>query len=251
MARFRGNRRRGRRARGSALLKVLVFAVTVAAIVAAVTLFFRMDHIVVTGNTRYTEQQVIEASGLREGQNLYAMNKFTVKERIFAALPYVDELTINRKLPDTLLIELRECTAAAGVEYDGAVWLIGLDGKYLERTTAVPAGAPRVTGGKLAPPELCGYLSLTDEQEYRTEVLLTLLRTAETHGIRRGIGHIELADPTALVFTYLDRFTVKMPWTSDVDYKLRSLEMAVDALEVNQTGVINLMTEGKTSFIPQ
>lgn len=250
MARFRGSRRR-RRGRFSALLKVLSALVIVAAIVAAVTLFFRMDHIVITGNTRYTEEQVLEASGLHEGENLYAMNKFTVKERIFAALPYVEELAINRKLPDTLLIELRECAPAAGIAVGGEVWLISLDGKYLEETAAVPAGAPLVTGAEAETPELCGYLQLTGGQEYRTEVLLTLLQEAESRAMRRSIGQIELSDPTALTFTYQDRFTVKLPWTADIGYKLRSLEMAVDALEVNQTGVINMMTEGKTSFIPR
>lgn len=249
MARIRGSRRR-RRGRFSALLKLLSFAVIVGAIAAALTLFFRMDHIIITGNTRYTEQQVLEASGLHEGENLYAMNKFTVKERIFDALPYVKELAINRRLPDTLLIELRECSAAAGVQEGQTVWLISTDGKILEQTSAVPAGAPRVVGGELAEPEVGGQLHLAEEQEYRTEVLLALLDTAEARGMRRNIGEIDLSDATALVFTYLDRFTVKMPWTSDIVYKLRSLEMAVEALEINQTGVINLMTEGKTSFIP-
>ena len=42
---------------------------------------------------------------------------------------------------------------------------------------AVPSGAPLVTGAEAETPELCGYLQLTGGQEYRTEVLLTLLPT--------------------------------------------------------------------------
>ncbi|MFQ6976521.1 MAG: hypothetical protein ACLRSD_05650 [Oscillibacter sp.] len=34
------------------------------------------------------------------------------------------------------------------------------------------------------------------------------------------IGEIDLSDGTAITFTYLDRFTVKMPWDADIAYKL-------------------------------
>ena len=112
-----------------------LIAFTVASMVFAVTLFFRMDHITVVGNERYSEQEVLDASGLSTGSNLYFLNKFNVKETIFAQLPYVEEVKIYRKLPDTLAIEVRECTAAAGVESEDGVWLISEQGKLLEENT--------------------------------------------------------------------------------------------------------------------
>ena len=123
MAGTRHNRRR-RRGRLSFLWKPLAALIILAATVAAVTLFFRMDHITVVGNERYTEQQVLEASGLELGSNLYFVNKYDVKEAIFAQLPYVEEIRINRKLPDTLCIEVRECTAVAGIRDGRGVWLV-------------------------------------------------------------------------------------------------------------------------------
>ena len=59
MAGTRHNRRR-RRGRFSFLWKLLAALIIVAAMVAAVTLFFRMDYVVVTGNERYTEQEVLD-----------------------------------------------------------------------------------------------------------------------------------------------------------------------------------------------
>ena len=41
------------------------------AVVAALTLFFRVDRIEVTGMERYTEDEVIAASGIDIGDNLY------------------------------------------------------------------------------------------------------------------------------------------------------------------------------------
>ena len=249
MARKRRNRRR-RRGRFYFLLKLFAFLVAVAAIVAAVTLFFRMDHIVVSGNTRYSEQEVLDASGLQTGNNLYFLNKFGVKETIFAQLPYVEEVKINRKLPDTLLIEVRECKAVAGIESAGEIWLISEQGKLLEVVDTLPEGCPLITGGTLIEPAASRQMDFGGEAAYRSGVVMSLLRIAAERDMCKHIGTIDMSDDTALSFTYLDRFTVRFPWTADLSYKLESLSTVVDYLENNETGRIDLMTDGKASFIP-
>ena len=250
MARTRRNRRR-RRGRFSFLLKLLGILVAVAAVVAAVTLFFRMDYIAVSGNERYTAQEVIDASGLQTGGNLYFLNKYDVKETIFAQLPYVEEVKINRKLPDTLLIEVRECKAVAGVESAGGAWLISGEGKLLEEVPAPPEGCPLITGAPLRDPVASRRMDFGEDVSYRAGVVLTLLRESAERNMRDKIGAVNLSDDTALTLTYLGRFTVRFPWTADVGYKLESLSTVVDYLENNETGLIDLMTEGKASFIPE
>ena len=65
------------------------------------------------------------------------------------------------------------------------------------------------------------------------------------------IGEIDLSDGTAITFTYLDRFTVKMPWDAAIAYKLGNVRTVVEQLEANQTGTINLMNDGRADFIPE
>ncbi len=249
MERTRRNRRR-RRGRFSFLLKLFGFLVAVAAVVAAITVFFRMDHIAVSGNERYSEREVLEASGLATGGNLYFLDKFDVKERIFAQLPYVEEIKINRKLPDTLLIEVRECKAVAGVGTEGDAWLISEQGKLLEQVAALPEGCPLLSGIMPVEPVPSRPMDLGEGTAYRVGVALTLLRESGARSMRENIGAVGMADETALTFSYLGRFTVRFPWTADVAYKLESLSTVVDYLENNETGTIDLMTEGKASFIP-
>ena len=78
-----------------------------------------------------------------------------------------------------------------------------------------------------------------------------LLRTAEEKQLLSMIGEIDLSDGTAITFTYLDRFTVKMPWDADIAYKLGNVRTVVEQLEANQTGTINLMNDGRADFIPE
>ena len=81
MASKRRNRRR-RRGRASFPLRLLCLAVVIAAFLGALTMFFRIDMIVVEGNERYTEEQIIEAAGVQKEQNLVLLNKYKVKQSI-------------------------------------------------------------------------------------------------------------------------------------------------------------------------
>ena len=69
--------------------------------------------------------------------------------------------------------------------------------------------------------------------------------------MRDKIVSIDMSDDTALNFEYLHRFSVRLPWTADIGYKLESLSAVIGCLENNETGRIDLMKEGKASFIPQ
>lgn len=250
MERKKSSRRR-RRGRLSFLWKPLCVVVATAAMLVAVTFFFRVNHIEVTGMSRYSRQEVLDASGVELGRNLYFINKFEVKKALFTALPYVEEIRINRRLPDTLCIEVRECAAEAAVADGGGFWLLSANGKLLERTDTPDAPCVLFEGVTLTEPVVAEQADFGEESAYRAGVAFTLLREADRRGMRERMVSLDLSDDTALRLNYLNRFTVRLPWTSDVGYKLDTLDTVVNYLENNETGRIDLMTEGKASFIPQ
>lgn len=262
----RRNQRYHRRRRGNfaLLLRVLGFVLATAAIVAGLTVFFRVETVMVTGNEKYSEEQVLAAAGIENGENLILLNKFAVAQRIFEQLPYAEETVISRKLPDTIVIEVRECRAAASVKaVGGGTWLISARGTVLEKTRWTPSGSPPgagtatptdiavVTGVYAADPQPSKPLFLGEEDANKCAGLLQLMQTAQQHAMLSDISAIDLSRGTEIVFTYLDRFTVHLPWTADFDYKLNSLAIVADRLEINETGTIDLMTDGKVSFIPE
>ena len=65
------------------------------AIVAALTLFFRVNTVVVSGQQRYTQQQILDASGIQTGDNLFLLNKYDVANQIIGEL---QELLNREKL---------------------------------------------------------------------------------------------------------------------------------------------------------
>ena len=225
MARRRSYHRKRRQGRFSFLYKILIFVAICGAIAVALALFFKVDTITVTGNSRYTANQIIEASGIETGDNMFFLNKYHASERITAALPYVETVRISRQLPDTLVVTVTECTAPAAVSQDGKLWLLSGDGKIVDAKTG-------------------------DGKQYAVVEGLTLLGLLRDKDMLGDVQTIDLSDTASVVMRYLDRFDVTFRWDADFDYKLDYLLAVVERLEVNEKGAIDMTQEGKASFIP-
>ena len=117
--------------------KLLIMAALVAAVVFGVAIFFKVGRIEVQGNTIYASDKIIEASGLELGDNLLTVSRATVGGNVKAALPYVDQVSVGRVLPDTVVISVKESQLAFAAATDtNTVWLISPSGKALERIDA-------------------------------------------------------------------------------------------------------------------
>ena len=166
MARRRHSNRRRRRGNFGFLYKLLSVLVICAAVVMALTLFFRVDTIEVTGTERYTEKDVIEASGIQLGDNLFLLNKYEAARSIAEQLPYIDieDIRIRRELPDTLLIDVAECGTPLAVIQDGSAWLLSPKGKIVEQLPASQAGDYAVIDGcELLAPSVGTDIALSPE----------------------------------------------------------------------------------------
>lgn len=251
MPRRRRSNRRRRRGRFSFLYKVLSVLLICGAILGAMTFLFRINTIEISGVSRYTKEEVLEASGIKQGDNLYIINKYDVADDIFARLPYVQTVQINRRLPDTMTIDVQECTVAGAVTQEGGVWLVSSHGKILENIAPADAAAyPVIDGITLLSPAVGTAIALGEENRMTEEKLLDLLAKLEEKGMLAEMKGIHMGDGAFITMDYADRFTVKFAWDADFDYKLQNLQVVISKLEVNETGVIDLTRDGVANFIP-
>ena len=251
MARRRHSKRKRRRGSFGFLYKVLSMLVICGCLVAALTLFFRVNTIVVTGQERYTQDQIVEASGVGVGDNLFLLNKYAVAGNIRTALPYVDEIRINRKLPDTLLIEIKECGTPMAVVQDGFAWLVSPSGRIVEQLdTTQTEGYAVISGCQLLAPSVGTRLALATEYASQQQSLLDLMAALEEAGLSEQVQAIRLDDLSELVMEYAGRFSVELPSGADYTRKLRALVQVVEQLETNQTGTIQMTWDnGEVHFI--
>lgn len=252
MAKQRKYNRR-RRGRFTFLYKMLAVLVICLAVVLAMTLFFRVDSIRITGGDRYKEQEIVAAAGVETGDNLFLLNKYAIAEDLLKKLPYISQVRINRELPDTLTIDVTETHAAVQAAQDGSVWLISPEGKIVEQRAASAAGELiRLEGCQLLAPTVSSYLALATDRAIQQQSLLDLLGALETSGLLEQVEAIYLSDLSLLTMDFAQRFTVELPYGADYDYKLKALQTVLDSgrIESNETGTIRMTAEdGSVMFI--
>lgn len=254
MARRRHTRRRRHRGSSGFLYKLLSVLVICACLVAALTLFFRVDTVAVTGQSRYTAQEIQAASGIELGENLLLLNKYTASGNITAELPYIEEIRIHKQLPDTLQIEVKECTTPLAVIQDGSAWMVSPSGKIVDQKTPEEAEEfPLITGCTLLAPSVGGEAVLASEYSLQQESLLALLAALDEANMLEQVDEIDLEDLSVLRMGYLDRFTVKLPYGADYVMKMKILRMAVESeyVQDNMTGTFDMTREDGRTYLDQ
>lgn len=253
MPKKRKTRRRRRRGGLGRLLRPLSVLLTAVAVVAALTMFFKVSTVEVTGSSRYREGEVAAASGVELGDNLVLLDKYRIAQRIYTELPYVTEARINRKFPSTLVLEVTETTAVASIQGAGGYWLLSAGEKLLEAVDETGAqDYLRITGLEAVNPAVSAWLELPEDSPITLERLGQLLSAMERLEMLGRADGLDLSDRSDLVLGYDGRFQVIISYDADFDYKLLCLLEAVKCLEPNERGTIrlNMKEANKAHFIP-
>lgn len=242
-ARNKRRRRRGR-ARTGFFFKLLFVAAVMVAITLGVTVFFQVEEVAVVGNQRYTVQEVVSASGIQEGENLFQLNKNDIARQILEQLPYTQSLTIKRVLPNKILITVEEWQAVAQVESEEQWWLISVGGKLLEADFYPDVIS--VSGISPLSPRAGTALAVSQEETAKLTALLGLLSALEGQAMLDKVSDLDLSHPSYITFLYEERFEVRLLQGADYAYKLRALEAVVADREEYETGTMDLTQDNNT-----
>ncbi len=246
-------KRRRRRGGLGRLLRPLSIILAAVAVVAALTLFFKVENIAVTGAGRYSAEEIIAASGVEVGDNLILLDRYRVAQRIYTSLPYITDVRPKQKFPNTLNIEVTETKTAAAIQGAGGYWLISTKGKFLEAADASAAsGYLQINGVPAVEPAVSAVLELPEESPITASRLLELLTALDEHGVLNRADSVDCSDPMTLVLQYDGRFRVEMFYDADFDFKINCLLSALEKLEPNERGTLrmNMQDDYEVRLIP-
>lgn len=253
----RRDRRRRRRNRGrfGFLYKLLSVLLIAAAILVGCVVFFRVDQVVVEGQSQYTQEEIVAASGVQQGDNLFLINKMQLVDQVLSRLPYVDELVIRRRLPDTLVLTVTECVPVAVVEAEGAYWLMDAKCKLLERgDVSLTQDRALILG--LTPLGPTVGVGLAAEEEQKLSSLQGLLRALNGEQMMGSVkDFIDLTADNEIRFSYGADLTVVFPMiTDDFDkyvYRLKLTLWEMDERGTARTGTLDLTYENEAHLFPE
>lgn len=245
---------RKRRGRFRLIYKFLSILIVTAAVILACVVFFKINSIEVTGNVRYTAEEIIEASGIQPGDNLIVLPRSRISAAIRTRLPYVEGVVIQRAPPDGVVLKVTERVAAASLDSAEGRWLITSQGKLLE-----PASGGQcltVTGLTALAPYAGGMVQVSEEEKNTLDYVLELLGELEKQGILEQCTALDCSAVTSMTLNY-GIYHIKLPRGGDYSYYVLLALSALDSglssgkLQEGQGGTLDLtVTEGKAVFQP-
>ncbi len=146
------------------ILAVLLIA---ASVVAACTVFFRVEEVTVEGNERYSQEQILSVASVEMGANMILTpGGEQIAQRIYRALPYVDHVEVQKRFPTTLKMVITESQPVAVITGAASAWIVDAKGKLLEQADETQAQEyTKVTGLELLEPEQGAQAQTTPENQ--------------------------------------------------------------------------------------
>lgn len=193
-----------------ALLTVIVLVCSVVAIM-LLTPGFDIKKIDVRGNMVLKEQDIIKASGLVTGVNIFSVSLNEAEEAV-ESVGYVESVKIRRVLPSTVEITVVEEVGVAYLAADNGYIIITADGRCVEKTDAVKKSEDGGQNVAVTPelPKITGVKSvkykegniITSENEKQLEALFACLHEFTKYGYIDQMVEIDVTDISEIEFYY-------------------------------------------------
>ena len=248
------------------LLQLTATVAVVLAVVMGLSVFFKVEKVVVFGNKAYSAWRIQEAAEIELGSNLLTFGSTRACGRITTKLPYVDTARIGIKLPDTVNIYIKEFDVVYAIQSAGDDWwLMTSGGKIVEQIDAGLANTyTRVLGVKVDSPvpgmqakavealipvdQATSPTDATEDTEpvviitgaERLRTALLILDALELNDIVGEASSIDVSSLNSLELMYGARYQVKLGTSEDMEYKIASMKQAVAQLNEYQTGILDV-----------
>lgn len=116
----------------------IVLGIIVALVVFSLSSFFTVDSIEVEGNTYFTDDEIINMAHATAGRNIiYHPEKRSI-EKYLQKSPYIEDVSVHRKLPSTIVIKVNEREQIGAIVYGNEYLIIDKNGILLRKTETKP-----------------------------------------------------------------------------------------------------------------
>lgn len=252
------------------LIQMLTVAAVVAAMVAGLSVFFKVENITVSGAEVYSAWSIREASGIQEGDNLLTFSHARAGALIKANLPYVKTVRFGIKLPDTVNIIIEEESVVYAVEDStGTWWLMNSDGRVVEQTNKSKAAnytqvlgftlenpapdkqavateivlsetIPQETGETIQTGETAQSVPTTTTGAKRLSTAMAILDALEANDIVGEAASVDVSRLEDIILWYGSRYQVNLGDSTNLEYKIACMNDVILQLSEFDSGILDV-----------
>lgn len=214
----------------------IFLVIAMISVMLSLTVFFKTEKIIVTGETRYSQEDIISLSGIETGENIFLCDKSAASKKIVDALPFVAQANVGFVIPNAITIEIVEEVPSYAVRYSDGYYIIGENGRILEKTADNYDKLPIVQGTEMTTNVIGEYANFTNDNV--TSILNELVKVLDAYSFE-DITVIDISDTANIMFVYDDRITVLIGLPEDISYKVKTAQTIInEKLDPNDTGLI-------------
>lgn len=222
----------------------VVLVILAAALTVCVQLFFVIGKIKVEGNYHYTEQEIIEKSGISVGQNMYAVNIGNAESEILSRLSGINSASIKRVLPDTVVISVVEHIPAMYVAVGDSYYILSSGMLVLRSTTDIEA-IEKEGLIRIYTPDITGCIAgqqLETADSDIAHLAADIYSSLCEVGMNENTGEINITDKFNITLKYGGAYTVKLGNALRIDEKLGMAKQMIEKAEVKK-GIIDVSSD--------
>lgn len=211
---------RRRRIRRGIFMGVFAAVLIVTAFSVSAAVLFKIKAITVhapDGELPYEESQILAAFGHTVGENLFGFGLEGVQANITNALPYLENVKVERRLPDTVIITASPAVEQSTIESTYGWAVCSEREKVLRIEAQPPEGLIRIDGARADSPLPGQQLKLTETD--KQPILRALLEKTAAQGLV-PINEIDLTSTLEISILYQDRIRIVLGTENEMDYKL-------------------------------
>ena len=230
--------------------KALINVSLIILIITAITLFllspiFSIENISIKNNEKLSQEEIISLSQIEKGTNLFKIRNAEIKNNI-KENAYVDEVKVNRILPNTIEITVTERQVAYLLEYGSSYAYIDEQGYILEISSANITDKIKIRGYKTTEDNIKPGNRLIKEDLNKLNDVAIITDTAKNSGINAQITSINIENQNEYsLYMESEKKTVHIGSISNLVTKMLYLQVMLEKEKDNE-GEIFLNIDFKT-----
>ena len=230
-----------RRSKARGIVVTICILIIIAAIFAVLckTVLFPVQSIVVSGNTSYGAEEIVNAAGLGKGEKLYGVSERAVSKILTEKLPYIKSIKLKRQNFNTLIIVVTNATETFCYTVGNAFYIADADNKILAEVSEKPQNLTEIITAE--------KINLTVG---KTAVLpngksnLVGKITSELSGAELKADYIDVSLASSVTVKINNRFIVDLGSDVYLEGKMKHLKGIIESINEKSgdgvTGKINL-----------
>lgn len=252
--------------RNRLIIQLITVTAVVLALVIGLSVFFKVEHIYVSGAKVYKESSITEVCGISKGDNLLTFSHARAAALIQANRPYVREVRFGIKLPDTVNIIIEEDDVVYAIkDQTGQWWLMNSSGRVVEQgNNAKVANTTQVLGVSLQDPvpnehgvalesapaaeenataaegeTAASSVPVTTTGAQRLEAALQILKALEDNDIVGSAASVDVSRIDDIILWYGTRYQVNLGDNSRLEHKVACMNAVIAQMSEYQSGVLD------------